>query len=338
MALKNILAIAVLGLVAYACHTEPKDYVTISGHIENQNSDSLMVRSRTYSKTIKLDGNGNFKDTLKIEIGNYSLYDGKEQTSLYLKNGYDLKITLNTDEFDETVAYEGQGSEANNYLAKKTVLRQKLFYDFTIYDLDREAFDQKSNAIFQQMQSKLDESKNLDADFVSQENKQIEQLKKSLVSNYDDKQYMNTVLAKGNVSPDFLNYKNYKGGKISLSDLKGKYVYIDVWATWCGPCKAEIPFLKEVEKAYHGKNIQFVSISVDKHEDEQKWEDMINEKELGGMQLLADKDFKSDFVQNYAIRGIPRFILIDTEGNIIDADAPRPSNEKLKTLFNSLSI
>src|SRR5690606_24488004 len=69
-------------------------------------------------------------------------------------------------------------------------------------------------------------------------------------------------LVKGNPSPKF-NYENHKGGTTSLDDLKGKFVYIDVWATWCGPCKAEIPFLKEVEKKYHGKNIEFVSISID---------------------------------------------------------------------------
>lgn len=336
MKLKNIFAITTVSLFALSCHSGIKDYVTLSGRIENQNSDSVMVRSRAYNKTIKVDEKGHFKDTLKVDSGKYSFFDGKEQTTLFLKNGYNLKIRLNTDEFDETIAFKGKGAEANNYLAKKALLQETLLYDFSIYDLDREVFDQKTNAVFQEMQSKLTQSNNLDEDFVSQENKQIAQLKKSLTSNYDDKQYMITVLSKGKVSPAFVNYSNYKGGTTSLSDLKGKYVYIDVWATWCGPCKAEIPYLKEIEKAYHGRNIEFVSISVDKHEDKQKWEDMIQEKDLGGIQLLADKDFRSDFVQNYAIRGIPRFILIDTNGNIMDANAPRPSDNKLKTLFDAL--
>lgn len=145
-------------------------------------------------------------------------------------------------------------------------------------------------------------------------------------------------LAKGSPSPKFVNYENYAGGATSLDDLKGKYVYVDVWATWCGPCKAEIPFLKEVEEKYHGKNIEFVSISVDKAKDHEKWKKMIEEKELGGMQLFADNDWNSDFVKGYLIQGIPRFILIDTEGNIINPNAPRPSDPKLIDLFNEYSI
>ena len=145
-------------------------------------------------------------------------------------------------------------------------------------------------------------------------------------------------LAKGQVSPKFVDYENYKGGTTSLDDLKGKYVYIDVWATWCGPCKREIPFLKEVEKKYHGKNIEFLSLSIDKKKDHQAWKDMIKDKELGGIQLFADSDWESQFVQDYLIKGIPKFILLDPQGNIVTANAPRPSNKKLVELFQDLKI
>ena len=102
-------------------------------------------------------------------------------------------------------------------------------------------------------------------------NEMSEELYKELMANITDEIFKKELtekfekiktLVKGNPSPKF-NYENHKGGTTSLDDLKGKFVYIDVWATWCGPCKAEIPFLKEVEKKYHGKNIEFVSISID---------------------------------------------------------------------------
>ena len=144
-------------------------------------------------------------------------------------------------------------------------------------------------------------------------------------------------LVKGSPSPTF-DYENINGGKTSLESLKGKFVYIDVWATWCGPCIGEIPALKEVEKEYHGKNIEFVSISIDDKKDHEKWKKMVAEKELKGIQLFADNDWKSDFVKKYAIDGIPRFILIDTEGKIVNADAPRPSDAKLKELLKEVGL
>lgn len=146
------------------------------------------------------------------------------------------------------------------------------------------------------------------------------------------------LLGKGSSSPQFKDYENYAGGTTSLSDLKGKYVYIDVWATWCGPCKAEIPSLKKVEKQYHGKNISFVSISIDDKKDHGAWKKMIVDKELGGIQLFADNNWDSKFVQDYMIKGIPRFILIDPAGNIVNSNAPRPSDSKLIALFDELKI
>lgn len=147
-----------------------------------------------------------------------------------------------------------------------------------------------------------------------------------------------TALFEGKPSPKFIDYKNYDGNTTSLDDLKGKYLYIDVWATWCGPCIGEIPSLKKVEEQYHDKNIEFVSISIDKSSDFDKWKTMVEEKELGGIQLFADNDWKSEFVKDYQINGIPRFILIDPDGNIVNKSAPRPSSPKLIELFTELNI
>ncbi|NNE54976.1 MAG: TlpA family protein disulfide reductase [Flavobacteriales bacterium] len=122
------------------------------------------------------------------------------------------------------------------------------------------------------------------------------------------------------------------GNKVSLASLKGKVVYVDVWATWCGPCKREIPHLQDIEHDYHGRNVSFVSVSVD--EDEEAWRNMVTEKELGGIQLLADSAWKSSICTDYKINGIPRFLLIDTDGMIVSADAPRPSSgEKLRGMI-----
>ena len=145
-------------------------------------------------------------------------------------------------------------------------------------------------------------------------------------------------LEPGKPSPKFVNYENYSGGTTSLDDLKGKYVYIDVWATWCKPCIYEMPFLQEIEKKYQGKNIAFVSISIDYNKDYNNWKKMVNEKQMSGIQLFADKAFSSDFIKAYKINGIPKLILIDPQGNIVTSNAPKPSDKELIDLFNGLNI
>ena len=135
--------------------------------------------------------------------------------------------------------------------------------------------------------------------------------------------------------PKFSDYENYSGGTSSLEDFKGKYVYIDLWATWCGPCKAEIPFLQKVEKQYHDKNIAFVSISLDKKSAHEIWRKMVKDKSLSGVQLFAKNQ---DFASALKVTGIPRFIFVDPEGNFITADAPRPSDPELIKLFDKYNI
>ena len=139
----------------------------------------------------------------------------------------------------------------------------------------------------------------------------------------------------GTASPLFKGYENHNGQTTSLTDLKGKYVYIDVWATWCKPCLAEIPALKELEEEL-GDKMHFVSISIDKKDKHEAWRKMVADKELKGVQLFADNNWESTFVQDYGIDGIPRFILIDPQGNVVKPDASRPSNPKTKELFQEL--
>ena len=102
--------------------------------------------------------------------------------------------------------------------------------------------------------------------------------------------------------------------------------------------KVEIPYLKELEHEYADKKITFVALSIDTQENKEKWQKMVAERDLEGVQILADKDWDSQFIQDYRITGIPRFILIDPDGNIISHDAPRPSQPELKALFEELKI
>ncbi len=130
-------------------------------------------------------------------------------------------------------------------------------------------------------------------------------------------------IEKGNPSPAF-SLQNKEGVNITLDELKGQLIYIDVWATWCKPCMAEMPYLKTLEKHFEKEEITFVSICI--NDQKKNWLSVITEKE--GIQLFAS-DPNDPFIDSYAITGIPRFILLDREGVIIDAYAKRPSDKNL---------
>jgi thiol-disulfide isomerase/thioredoxin len=114
---------------------------------------------------------------------------------------------------------------------------------------------------------------------------------------------------------------------------KGKLLFLDFWASWCGPCREEIPYMQRLEQQFKDDDIAFVSISTDKRTTE--WLKAVKEESLinnENYQLLNSD--QSDFVKQYKIYTIPRYLLIDRKGNIITDDAPRPSNPKLKALIN----
>ena len=117
--------------------------------------------------------------------------------------------------------------------------------------------------------------------------------------------------------------RDISGKIISLSDYKGKFVYVDIWATWCPPCRKEIPFLADLEYHMNDKNVVFISISLDK--DSIAWANMVKDKNMKGIQLLADKAWNSDIAKSYVVKNIPRFLLIDPDGKIINQNASRPS-------------
>ena len=134
----------------------------------------------------------------------------------------------------------------------------------------------------------------------------------------------------GKRSPGF-RAPDVDGKELTLADFRGKYVYIDMWATWCGPCKREMPYLKALEEEFKDAEIVFVGLSVDK--DKAAWENMVRKGELTGVQLYLGTG--SSFQEAYRVEGIPRFILLDKNGVIISNDMSRPSaKETAQTLRN----
>lgn len=314
-------------------------YVTLEGNINNSELDSIQILGKNFKKTIKVNKDGSFKDTLKVVDGFHGITDGEKQGFLYLKNGYDMAMEMDMNNFPESVTFDGKGSITNNYLGEKIqfIKNEKLTDYASFFSLEKDAFDAKVATLKSDLDAMLASTKGLDEEVIKLEKESNDKLINFFQSNYDNEHVKYVGLGKGDPSPSF-NYPDQNGKNVSLESLKGKYVYVDVWATWCGPCKKEIPFLKEMDEAYKGKNIAFVSLSIDKMEHKDKWLKMIKDEDLKGIQIMADKDWSSEFVTDYKIQGIPRFILIDTEGNIVDSNAPRPSDPYLKEVLNGLAL
>lgn len=221
------------------------------------------------------------------------------------------KIIIDTDSLDQDIAYLTVVAGIKN-----DTIRNSLLYDKAKRDISYTDHLDLFYNIF--MNASTNEGNNME---VKKDYKILEKL------------------AKGRPSPEFERYENYKGGTTDLDDLLNNgYIYIDVWATWCGPCIKEIPDLKKIEKMYQNSNIKFVGISIDKKSDKEKWKKFIEDKDLEGVQLLADAEWDSEFIQKYLISGIPRFILLNPEGKIVRNNAPRPSDIELIKLFDELNI
>lgn len=337
---KILLLLCVISILG--CKEEPKNYATLSGKILNAHESKTLkiFKDKTFEKLIMINQDGTFSDTLKIPEGDYSIQHGDEFGSIYLKNGFNSSLETDYNDFDKSMVFKGDGSDINNYVIQSYLLSDTYFTEDLFSNPNKEHLDQAITAYTEGFQKLESNYKGLDSLHRVNGTKTMEGTIKSLRTYLSGKIALRESLPEGSPSPTFENYINFKGGTTSLSDLKGKFVYVDIWATWCGPCKREIPSLKKVEEQFHGKNIEFVSISVDderrsgtKEKAFESWKTMVKDKELGGIQLFSDNAWQSDFVKNYKVNGIPRFILIDPNGNIVSPDAPRPSNPELITLL-----
>jgi thiol-disulfide isomerase/thioredoxin len=454
--MRNLILLTILFGTLCSCRQKENSYVLLSGNIKNSKETIIKMvnNSKSFEKKVTIDANGNFKDTLYIdEPGSYFYQIGRSYTNIFLKDGYDLTLNIDAEDFYKSTKYSGNGSEVNNYHVARGTLKNKLVgdakiffvvpvddfllkiqknkeaflelletssltgqdkelqrkvveYDYLLtrynYDKfnhyhtkehpvlpegyydpirgmnmdDEESFnniqsyrnliienwrltskeemakdpnltlvnfvegkiidikstkikDQIVSMLFRQMSLK---NKNYEKDYprimdMLSDNKLKDRLTTRYKSVNDTKPEM--------PAPNF-NYENHKGGTTSLKDLKGKIVYVEVWATWCGPCIKEMPALTQLIKDFKGQDIEFVSISIDSKNDYEKWKKMVPEKNVGGTQLLADKGLKSDFMKAFSVGLIPRSILLDEGGKIITHKAPRPSADNTKQYINNL--
>jgi thiol-disulfide isomerase/thioredoxin len=145
----------------------------------------------------------------------------------------------------------------------------------------------------------------------------------------------NNYYQKGKKAPDF-TLTDIDGNRVSLLKFRGKYVYIDFWATWCHPCMKELPHLIKLESDYTNKNVVFISIALD--EDIVKIKTVLREHKIKGINLCVEKGINSNVANLYQIKDIPHFILIDKKGKMINYTASTPSSNQIRKVLDSLLL
>lgn len=124
----------------------------------------------------------------------------------------------------------------------------------------------------------------------------------------------------GQPFPGGIVLKDPEGNMVDFSTFHGKYVYIDMWASWCVPCLREVPELQKLEKTLKNKKVEFVSISIDASED--SWKKKLKEKDMHGNQFWNPDGTLGKALN---VKGIPFFVIYDPDGNLYMHGAPRPS-------------
>lgn len=174
--------------------------------------------------------------------------------------------------------------------------------------------------------------------------KHIEKIYRAFQEMYPSSRYTSTLqsrhdkwlaLSPGKRAP-VIRGKTPLGLLDSTTSLLGKIIYVDVWATWCGPCIAEFPHAKKLAERFSGTDrVVFVYVSVDR--DVNAWREMVKERFSGsGWHINQSGDINPSIGESYMINGIPRYILIDQKGAVVESNAERPSSPKITAQIDSL--
>ena len=336
--------ILLLFTIAFSGLTIAQKKASLSGNIQNPKGEkiyltSYIVESGRITGSIYHDScivkNGKFNLTAKLDsLTLMYFWHGNEHGWVYMKPREDLYITLNTNFFDETTLFEGDGADRNNAMTQITVVMKNMKLNKNIL-YEKFKNDQKNDTIY--LFDGIAKIDSIFYDFIDSQIILFPELKEDL--EYVKKR--NSSISKGYIKParkhiEFVEIQKKESGapfldevgidldgnEAKISDFYGKLTVLDFWATWCIPCIKEFPGLHELEKKFDGK-VTFVGIG-----SSCKIEDWIKKAKEEGFKnnIYLDKENMDSLSEKYSIHAIPRYIILDANGNVLNLDAERPSS------------
>ncbi len=345
---KLIYLLTVTALGISACNSGNKGY-TISGTIEGAaDGDTVFLQERSDREFNKIDtaiiskGGFSFEGSQDSTVNRYITYakgDNQLIMDFFLENG---KIDVKMGKEENSAV----GTPANNaYQEFRTQMsalnnKQNEIYESmgnpALTDEQKEAKLKEMNSLEEEMMKIIKDGiqKNIENTvgvfLLGQYNyyleyAEIEPLLEKVPATFQSnetivhlKELVKTAKATA-VGQKFVDFqmKTPEGKDIKLSDVagKGKVVLVDFWASWCGPCRREMPNLVEAYAKYKTKGFEIVGVSLDR--DLQSWKDGIKQLNITWPQMSDLKFWESEGSRLYAIRSIPHVVLIDKDGTIV---------------------
>ncbi len=361
----SILGIGALAVMC-ACNSKPSTEFTINGTTDAADGDTIyfsyMVSADSTYKDSCVVANGAFTfagsiDTPKAGyLSNGPLtYSNEKVRSLMVEPGT-ITVALTGDKYSTA---EVTGSPLTQQMDSLNAI-QKEVYDQLMPLREQFAAAQDDSVAMAELEQKytalMDQLKDAQINFVKtnttsfyapivmsrlKSNMSLDEIKEIYNAWSPEVQAADEATAKyisaleniqpGAKAPEIAG-KDQDGNEVSLSGLKGKVVLVDFWATWCGPCRASLPHVKEVYEKYNGKGLEVLAVSLDRSEE--PWKEYIANSGMGMEKYVNIYDAPVKNADNYAIQYIPSKFIIDAEGNMVGRfDGEEELDAKLAEIF-----
>lgn len=277
------------------------------------------------------NSSGSFILEFQIDKPTYlSFNHGTEWKTILAHPGDSMTMNANMVLFDETLVFDGTGARRNNILNNLSLVFEDIHIPYdemkssqdTMFVL--ESIDQNYNKYIRLLEDYSASIPDLKA-HTQQQLKFVEEYRTEWVERVKKDMRLSTLEGE---DPFNLEGIALDGKPLSLAQFRGKITVIDFWATWCGPCKAEMPSLKALEEEY-GEKINFVSVAINDKID--KWKEMAPTFGLTNNMFVSKEN--EGPLEPLEVSSIPRYIVLDENLQIVDADAPRPSSGDLEKYF-----